>query len=368
MASHQQFWNSTNCGVGTLCIEKWDPIGTYSVWIIISKGVLTEGTLSLIITLIAMAVLVLLFFVHNYHWEPSYDAKSPEERLAWLTVSDGIQNGNVVIGVANTILLWAMKRLDMRKWVGAADLIELCDAINFDSLLGAFNNSIVGVSMWIVVSLISAAAQLSIHSVTALEHTFVSVKKLSMPALNLSFLMSGHVPPTFTDEVGTSRDGVNFSYPVPLHVNVGYAILSGIPQNISSYAFALDGSVCSGQLFYDTTLKTKCLMDSTTCLSDNVVWSPQPNDTEKFSRSFVDLGRTSNYSPSPPDLLNISNLVILKNNDPGYESLNDGGNIILRKKISGVRLKYFLRSRGSTPFPNLTLWEVFDSDEDWMEP
>ncbi|KAI8848875.1 hypothetical protein BC829DRAFT_393240 [Chytridium lagenaria] len=341
-ASTQQFWNSTNCGVGTLCIEKWDPIGTYSVWIIVSKGILTEGTLSLIITLISMAILVLLFFIHNYHWNPSYDARTPEEKLAWLT------NGNVVVGIANALLLWILKKARYQK---------TCPFINILNTKRAFRNSILGIFIWIFVSLISSVAQLSIHSVTALQQTFVSVRKVSLPALNLSHITSGVVPPQFTENFGGS-ERLNFTYPVPLHVNIGYALLSGIAQNLSSYAFSLDGNVCSGQLFYDTTLRTRCLLDATTCVSDKVVWSTLPNDTEKFSRRFIDQGMTSNFGPSPSDVLNISNLIIL----------NTKTSPVTRRKISSVSLKYFLRSRGSVSFPNSSLWEVFDYDEEWMEP
>ncbi|KAJ3108753.1 hypothetical protein HDU97_000153 [Phlyctochytrium planicorne] len=349
MSTTSQFWNSTNCGVGTLCIEKWDPIGTYSVWLIIAKGGISEGLLSLIITFIAMAILVLGFYIHNYHWAPTYTSKNPEEKVAFLTVSDGLQNGNVAVALAHGFLYGVTKKLDLSR---------------------ATKDLMLGITIWVVVSVISSATQLSIHSVTAMEHTSVTLKKITIPALNLTTLANGQIPPLFMDETTSTKDNQTLTYPVPNHVNIGYALLSGIPQNVSAYAFTLDGSICSGQLFYDTTLRTQCFVDFTSCQSDSMTFQAMAEDSQnpKYRRILKDTGNTANFATMPQDLLNISNLIILKTNDSSFRTAVVNETKVRQKNISGVQLKYFLRSRGSTPFPKLTAIDVFDYDEEWLEP
>ncbi|KAI8848465.1 hypothetical protein BC829DRAFT_394072 [Chytridium lagenaria] len=236
-SSSTAHWNTTDCLAETICLEPWFNTGLYSYWYLMRSGFLSEGSLSLIITVAAGTALGMFFVGFSNIWNPLYCPKNPREELDWLSVSNGVGEGNVIAAGIQGIILSLFRRLDFIRLVPFSAVTILFPMM-----------------AWILVSTVSGLAQMSIHSASR-----------TLKSLNLTAIIEDS-PLAYYAGSGTRP------LAHPLSKTVGHQVLLGGNQNLSRLAFQIDGLVCGGQLIPESIYTTRCLVDTTVCKSDSYRW------------------------------------------------------------------------------------------------
>ncbi|KAJ3213961.1 hypothetical protein HDU67_002269 [Dinochytrium kinnereticum] len=228
-------WNETDAKIGSLSVERWFNWPVWSVWFIFEKGPLTEGTLSLFITVASGFMLGLFFFGFADIWHPMYAADQIEEEEEWLSVSNGMGLGNTVYATFYSGFIAFKGRLK-------------------------FFNCFFPILFWLLVSVLSAGSQISIHGVKANQVNIVPVK---LKALNFTAIINDGLHQII--EYDTSGFAATMT--------TGMALIHGRTVNISTLAFILDDKLCSGQLLPHATFETNCFVDKTKCQSATYQWN-----------------------------------------------------------------------------------------------
>ncbi|KAJ3101082.1 hypothetical protein HDU97_001664 [Phlyctochytrium planicorne] len=268
------YWNTTDAKVGTIAVEAWFHGRLRSIWFIIAKGFVTEGTLSLIVTLISGAILGLFFFGFGYLWNPVYEVGKDYEETAC--------SGNAIYTT----------------FVGT--FVAIRDGLKLSRFMASAS---IPIAVWIIVSLVSSATQVSIHSIVANQ-----IRKYSgiMTGINLSSTINSYM----------------LIYPIqgvslPVAEDIGFAVLAGQDMNLTDVSFLLNGMICSGQLIPHATFETTCFVDRTTC--EHARYEFQAGvPTYLWDNTLFD--DSSIYYFSKYDLLAFTNLLIV--NSDAYLSCN----------------------------------------------
>ncbi|KAI8847847.1 hypothetical protein BC829DRAFT_230535 [Chytridium lagenaria] len=316
------FWNTTLCAVNTLCTESWPLIPLRSSWIIIPRPSISEGTISLFVTVIAMLIVALFFRIHNYLWCPSYDAKSREEEGEWLMIANGISNA--CVGWALLLGGVGIVRRRIRVW-------SFILAIGFP------------LASWALISTISGLTQLSIHSVVALQQ---KMQKMTIQACNLTSLITLFDGTDFSQPKLLDRTSV---LPVGSSEEVGAALISGLSQNFTSFLFTHEGMLCSGQYFQNSYFTTQCLVGRAVCNSTRLTVNP--------TTGIVSSSSTPMSAPVPyiGDRLNVSQLRIISTSN---NSITHPTNPSRQgAALSSLTIQYGYTSNSAIPYANIETWK-----------
>ncbi|KAJ3214152.1 hypothetical protein HDU67_002012 [Dinochytrium kinnereticum] len=318
-------WNVTDARAPSFAIENWFSLPIKSVWFVFPQSGLTEGTLSLLFTLISGTILGLFFYGFRYIWSPKYDTNQESEETAWLSFTNGVGSGNAVYATFYGSVAASRAHLKTPKFLA--------------SLIGP-------VVLWALVSLLSGAAQISIHSVRAMQKTSVV---LEVQSLNFTALVRAGLYQVL---------GMGDQKGAPLLQGAGFKIIKGQNRNLTAMSFLLDGRVCSGQLFPHSTYDVECLVDKTTCQSASYRWNTiDPKfpiiDYLPFDDPLYD-SRAVKFSKL--DLLPFTNLVIV-DSELAWKTnrVDEAGNIFGRINLTNFKLTYDYT--GSIPLSNITTWK-----------
>ncbi|KAJ3101081.1 hypothetical protein HDU97_001663 [Phlyctochytrium planicorne] len=261
--------------------------------------------------MVSGAILGLFFFGFGYLWNPVYEAERDHEEAAWLGLTSGIGSGNAIYTT----------------FVGF--FVAMRDKLKLSSL-------------------VSAAAQISIHSVVATQKYYYITQIL---ALNFSAVLNSNL-------IFTSFDNVA----LPVLEDVGFGVLAGQDKNLSEVSFLLNGILCSGQLIPHASFETECFVDRTTCEHTNYLMEYNSVTNEpRYIYPYPDYDKT--YSFRNNFELAFTNMAVVDSDKyfiierSSNEWSTDGAEYFGEFNITNVKMTF--KYSGVLPLDNITSWRVY---------
>ncbi|KAJ3153438.1 hypothetical protein HK101_001724, partial [Irineochytrium annulatum] len=229
-------------------------------WLVLESYV-SEGTLGLIITILAMLALGCFFQSMTVLWNPKYecgrrDDDTPdggrrkkkrrkfskivvdeaEEEFCWLTTSSKVGYGDVFGAIKEIIVNGVSGRLRFGR---------ACEHLAFP------------IVFYFIVSILSSLTQLSVHSVTAFGETY---ENATVYAADFDLILD--VLSFYSQYYYNAPAGYSFVNDYTLLM----PIITGMNQNLDNfYMFTKDGMLCGGTYFDNTDQVVKCIVDTTVC-------------------------------------------------------------------------------------------------------
>ncbi|KAJ3160476.1 hypothetical protein HK101_000912, partial [Irineochytrium annulatum] len=238
-----KLFTETQCTIGSgFCYESWPLVNYKQPWILMPKQILTEGVMSLIVSLAAAASLACFFLSLRQLWKQNireiFMTRAHDlERSQWLTLPVGLSFGAVFQTFLGGVLMSFQKHL------------------NFPSF---FQSIAFPLFIWATISAVSSVTQFSIHGViamsTAVEYA-LSVDLASITDQNFPSLYHSNL-------YGTGAGRTELPNPGNPALAAG-AITGNLIE--TNRAFTIDGMICSGQYYNATSYRIQCLVDSTSC-------------------------------------------------------------------------------------------------------
>lgn len=231
----------SNGALDSLVLEYgWEGIPFRTPWIIF-RPVISEGSISLLITLTTALSLAFFFYAFKNASGLTIQAESLTEELSKMDISYLIMSGNIVSGIKRTL--------------------EASASVSARKLLPFLGSLAVPIIVWSLASFTSGICQASVHSVTV---TRAEVSKVPILRANVRDIVASRN--LYDQEI--PMGGYALTNP-----DIAQAIIQGRDYQTSGF-FLINSTFCGGTYDKSLLFTTTCLQDATSC--DDLPYSIGP--------------------------------------------------------------------------------------------